>query len=315
MALGFRKFFEGIRLLTNSTSKSTIIGEVEVLDTGVMLYHNGTTNSQVVTSSHSATLTNKTIAATSNTITDLANANISNSAAIVESKLVLNHPSNELFGSLSTIVTLSGVPAGSTTLGSFSGTVIPDNQNVKEAIQTLETYVENGGVNDLPHLKVNIIPDTGKTLTLGSQALPFDTSYVTNSSVSSQLSNTLIVNQLATFLGQAYSEQQGSASISSPSNTAICNWNLGNSIELDLGAASGDVTLTMSNPKSGASYLIKVIQRGTSRNLTLSPTVRWRNGVTPDLSTDNPLALSNTVDFLSLYYDGTEYFCSIGRDY
>lgn len=42
------------------------------------------------------------------------------------------------------LVTLSGVTAGSTSLGTFSGTIIPDNQTVKQALQVLETYLGMG---------------------------------------------------------------------------------------------------------------------------------------------------------------------------
>lgn len=40
------------------------------------------------------------------------------------------------------LVTLSGVAANSDDLGAFSGTIIPDNQTVKAALQSLETFVE-----------------------------------------------------------------------------------------------------------------------------------------------------------------------------
>jgi len=40
------------------------------------------------------------------------------------------------------LVTLSGVPASSTDLGTFTGTTIPDNVTIKVALQTLETVIE-----------------------------------------------------------------------------------------------------------------------------------------------------------------------------
>lgn len=40
------------------------------------------------------------------------------------------------------LVTLSGVPENSTNLGTFTGTTIPDNQNNKQAMQSLETGLE-----------------------------------------------------------------------------------------------------------------------------------------------------------------------------
>lgn len=46
---------------------------------------------------------------------------------------------------ISEFVTLSGRPAHSTDLGTFTGTTIPDNSDNKEALQALETAVESGG--------------------------------------------------------------------------------------------------------------------------------------------------------------------------
>lgn len=44
---------------------------------------------------------------------------------------------------VSNLVTLSGVAADSTTLGTFTGSTIADSRNVKQALQDLETYGEN----------------------------------------------------------------------------------------------------------------------------------------------------------------------------
>ena len=42
------------------------------------------------------------------------------------------------------LVAISGVAAGSSNLGTFAGTIIPDNQTIKEALQVLETAVASG---------------------------------------------------------------------------------------------------------------------------------------------------------------------------
>jgi hypothetical protein len=53
----------------------------------------------------------------------------------------------EVQGDLSVddLITLSGVSSGATTLGTFTGTTIADNQTIKAALQALETAVELGG--------------------------------------------------------------------------------------------------------------------------------------------------------------------------
>jgi hypothetical protein len=47
------------------------------------------------------------------------------------------------------IISLSGVSGGSTNLGTFTGTTIPDSRNIKQALQDLETAVENAGGSPL----------------------------------------------------------------------------------------------------------------------------------------------------------------------
>ena len=49
----------------------------------------------------------------------------------------------KLDGNQRDLTTLSGVPQGSTDLGSFSGDIIPDGSNNKEALQALETEIES----------------------------------------------------------------------------------------------------------------------------------------------------------------------------
>lgn len=47
--------------------------------------------------------------------------------------------------SLNSLVTLSGVSSGSTSLGTFTGTTITDNVTIKAALQEIETAVESAG--------------------------------------------------------------------------------------------------------------------------------------------------------------------------
>jgi len=71
---------------------------------------------------------------------------------------------------------------------------------------------------------------------------------------------------------------------------------------LDLGSASGNVTLTLSNPATGAYYLVYVIQSATARTLTWPAAVKWPQGQAIILSTGN-----NEKDFVWMQYDGTDY--------
>lgn len=70
------------------------------------------------------------------------------------------------------LVVLSGVPAGSTTLGPFTGTIIPDGSNNKQAFQALETAIET---IDFPVDSV-----FGRTGDIVAQAGDYTASQVTN---------------------------------------------------------------------------------------------------------------------------------------
>lgn len=52
-------------------------------------------------------------------------------------------------GHIANLVTLSGVAAGSTNLGTFTGAIIPDSSTIKAALQSLETYIEALDVDSL----------------------------------------------------------------------------------------------------------------------------------------------------------------------
>lgn len=72
---------------------------------------------------------------------------------------------------------------------------------------------------------------------------------------------------------------------------------------LDLGSASGDLTLTLSNPVAGVKYRLHVIQGATPRDITWPASVKWANGQKPILSQTD-----DAIDVIDLYYDGTNYF-------
>ena len=85
-------------------------------------------------------------------------------------------------------------------------------------------------------------------------------------------------------------------------STETINWNNGSIQTLDLGAATNDVTLTLSNPSKGATYKIWVIQGATPRDLIFPGNVKWPQGQAPILTQDN-----DAMDLIELYYNGTNY--------
>jgi len=106
---------------------------------------------------------------------------------------------------------------------------------------------------------------------------------------------------------QGYSSEQATET---PSGTTLTiDWNLGNSITVDLGSASGDVTLTLNSGAAGASYIIKAIQGATARDLIWPAAVLWSGGSAPVITTTN-----DAVDIIALYCDGTNYYGTIVQD-
>ncbi len=122
------------------------------------------------------------------------------------------------------------------------------------------------------------------------------------------IGDVLTCNDNVDVKGQAYSEEQATET---PSGTTLTiDWDDGNSIVVDLGSASGDVTLTLSNGVAGASYVIKAIQGGTARNLVWPASVLWQIGVAPTISTGD-----DEEDLITLYFDGTNYYGNYGQNY
>lgn len=99
--------------------------------------------------------------------------------------------------------------------------------------------------------------------------------------------------------------------ISPTANAIALDWNTGNGQAITLTGATGTVTVTLSNPKAGAVYLIKVSQSSTiARNITWPATVKWSGSVLPTITT-----VLNAIDTVALFYDGTNYYANISQNY
>lgn len=99
--------------------------------------------------------------------------------------------------------------------------------------------------------------------------------------------------------------QQSFAQVASFATAADVNWNVGNVVELDLAAATGDVTLTLTNPKVGARYELHIIQHATVPQGVIFPA---EINSPPDISLVGPGARTVIV----WTYDGSTYYNSGG---
>lgn len=111
------------------------------------------------------------------------------------------------------------------------------------------------------------------------------------------------------FGGQTWSVVANTATPAGTTETL--NLNASNSFVIDLEDATGDVTLTLDNPEAGASYIIKIEQSSTTaRDIIWPGTVLWPGSVTPVISTG-----ANSVDTVSLWWDGLSYYATIGQNF
>jgi len=107
--------------------------------------------------------------------------------------------------------------------------------------------------------------------------------------------------------GQAYS---AIASTVTPSLlAATIDWDNGNMQVLDLQTGGSVNTLTINNPKAGASYFIKIIQSGGG-TITWPASVKWAENDTYAGS-----AGAGDIDAVALTYDGTSYLANYSLDY
>lgn len=115
--------------------------------------------------------------------------------------------------------------------------------------------------------------------------------------------------------GQAYSAIQ---SASTPTTAQTIDWDDGNVAIIDLGSATGTVTLTLSNPKAGASYFIKIIQGANLVDITFPTTVKFAGNTTQPYVLD-VTATDNAIDAVALTCisdSGTvEYLANVSQNY
>lgn len=110
-------------------------------------------------------------------------------------------------------------------------------------------------------------------------------------------------NMVARFNGQMLSPLHAETGMTGTAHTI--DWNNANVHTLDLQDFSGNVTLTFSNPVSGAVYYLKLIQSSTARTITWPATVKWPAGLAPTITVTN-----DAIDLITCVYDGTSYLCS-----
>lgn len=115
--------------------------------------------------------------------------------------------------------------------------------------------------------------------------------------------------------GQIGSSAGATPNTETPSGTTeTIDWDNGNYQVLDLESASGNVTLTLSNPVAGFAYFIEIRQDSTTPLDVIFPSsVKFAGETAPytlDVSTG-----ANAVDAVSLAWNGSEYIASFSQNH
>ena len=110
--------------------------------------------------------------------------------------------------------------------------------------------------------------------------------------------------------GQFYTGE--SSDLVPTGTTQTINWDDGNVAQIDLTSATGNVTLTLSNPRGNAIYRVIVVQGATARDLIWPSNVLWPGGTAPVISLG-----ANDIDTIELLYDATEdqYYSTFDQDF
>ena len=108
--------------------------------------------------------------------------------------------------------------------------------------------------------------------------------------------------------GKTY--QDGVTIVTPTGTTGTIDWDNGNVSFIDLGSATGNVTLTLSSPGLGGLYVVRVLQGATARNIIWPATVKWPGGTAPTISTG-----ADDIDVITLLWDGSSYCGDFKQDY
>jgi hypothetical protein len=148
----------------------------------------------------------------------------------------------------------------------------------------------NGGTGYLSHPSGTILIGTGAGLT---QATPTGTNGI-NITMGS---GTMVVSNVFNPTPQALTDG------------ATVNWNVTNGGNAVVTLAAAGRSLAISNPVSGYTYTIRIIQgSGGNKTITTYPvTTKWLNGLPPSYSTS-----AGDMDIISFYYEGGVFYGSWG---
>jgi hypothetical protein len=308
MALNFRKFIEGLRIVPKAASTASEKGDLDVVSgSGKLNYHNGTSASPVVTEDHSAILTNKTIDGDNNTVQDLALGSLKtvltdadkvirrDAAGIVVSGNAL--PNSSQIVTLDSSDTLTNktltTPIVNTSItGGVSGSLTVQSASN----QNLSLQAQGTGVVQLESLSID-----ANTVTGGAAALVIQSA--SNQNLSLQAQGTGVV-QLESLSVDANTITGGAATLTvqsaSNENLTLQSQGTGN-VSIQSSGSTGvtiESVIVNSNTITGGTGSALTIQSDSNQNVILqgqgSGFVRSASRLSIDNILDTPSVADNT---------------------
>lgn len=157
--------------------------------------------------------------------------------------------------------------------------------------------------------------EANKTLTVKGSGTTSGTSSLKTTDSGGNATFEVLDNGTAKSAGQVGSSAGATPNTETPSGTTeTIDWDNGNYQVLDLESASGNVTLTLSNPVAGFAYFIEIRQDSTTPLDVIFPSsVKFAGETAPytlDVSTG-----ANAVDAVSLAWNGSEYIASFSQNH
>lgn len=124
----YKNFQKGLAIVPKASTESNVKGEMEVLTSDSKLrFFNGTVNDPVVTETVTATLTNKTISGSTNTLINIANASLVHSSITINGTLANLGDSITISASTTNTLTIGTGLTGSSFNGSAPVTITIDS--------------------------------------------------------------------------------------------------------------------------------------------------------------------------------------------
>jgi hypothetical protein len=131
------------------------------------------------------------------------------------------------------------------------------------------------------------------------------TSFLRSDANDSFTASTLTIDGNGAFNQSAYFDAEVDDGNSSTADTI--DWGTGNHHKSTM---TGNCTYTFTAPAGPTTLTLKLVQSSGSNTATWPATVKWPSGTAPTLST-----AASAIDFISCYYDGTNYYCQSGLNF